>query len=63
MYPPRFQAELTYEGFIARQGDPTLKDQWRGLSKEVLNRVIIGVTPFRVLIPLCITYLLSPLTL
>ena len=34
----------------------------RGLSKSFisLSRVIIGVTPFRVLITLLITYLLSP---
>ena len=30
---------------------------------KVINRVIIGVTPFRVLITLPITYLLSPLPL
>ena len=35
----------------------------RGLSKLVLSRVIIGVTPFRALITLLITYLLSPLPL
>ena len=33
------------------------------LSKSVISRVIIGVTPFRVLINLLITYLLSPLGL
>ena len=31
----------------------------RGLSKSVISRVIIRVTPFRVLITLLITYLLS----
>ena len=38
---------------------------WRasGLSKSFISRVIIGVTPFRVLITLLITYLLSPLPL
>ena len=35
----------------------------RGLSKSVISRVIIGATPFRVLITLLITYLLSPLGL
>ena len=35
----------------------------RGLSKSVISRVIIKVTPFRVLITLLITYLLSPLGL
>ena len=33
------------------------------LSKSVISRVIIGVTPFRVLINLLITYLLSPIGL
>ena len=32
----------------------------RGLSKSVISRVIIGLTPFRVLITLLITYLPSP---
>ena len=38
---------------------------WRGkgLSKSFISRVLIGVTPFRVLITLLITYLLSPLPL
>ena len=35
----------------------------RGLSKWDISRVIIGVTPFRILITLLITYLLSPLGL
>ena len=35
----------------------------RGLSKSFISRVIIGVTPVRVLITLLITYLLSPLPL
>ena len=35
----------------------------RGLSKSFIIRAIIGVTPFRVLIALLITYLLSPLAL
>ena len=35
----------------------------RGLSKLVISRVIIRVTPFRALITLLITYLLSPLPL
>ena len=35
----------------------------RGLSKSFISRVIIGVTPFRVLITLLTTYLLSPLPL
>ena len=35
----------------------------RGLSKSFISRVIIGVTPFRVLITLLISYLLSPLPL
>ena len=33
------------------------------LVSKVISRVIIGVTPFRVLITLLITYLLSPLPL
>ena len=43
----------------------TLNSTWRGrgLSKAFISRVIIGVTPFRVLITLLITYLLSPLPL
>ena len=35
----------------------------RGLSKSFISRVIIGVTPFRVLTTLLMTYLLSPLPL
>ena len=35
----------------------------RGLSKLVISRVVIRVTPFRALITLLITYLLSPLPL
>ena len=39
----------------------------RGLSKSVISRVVIGVTPFKVLITLLITllitYLLNPLGL
>ena len=35
----------------------------RGLSKLVISRVIIRVTPFRALITPLITYLLSPLPL
>ena len=35
----------------------------KGLSKWVISRVIIGVTPFRVLITLLIICLLSPLPL
>ena len=35
----------------------------RGLSKLVVSRVIIRVTPFRALITLLITWLLSPLPL
>ena len=35
----------------------------RGLSKSFISKVIIGVTPFRVLVTLLITYLLSPLPL
>ena len=34
-----------------------------GLSKSFISRVIIGVTPFRVLMTLLISYLLSPLPL
>ena len=33
------------------------------LVRKVISRVIIGVTPFRVLITRLITYLLSPLPL
>ena len=36
---------------------------YRGLGMSFISRVIIGVTPFRVLITLLITYLLSPLPL
>ena len=38
---------------------------WRpgGLTKSVISKVIIRVTPFRVLITLLITHLLSPLGL
>ena len=32
----------------------------RGLSKSFISRDIIGITPFRVLTTLLITYLLSP---
>ena len=35
----------------------------RGLSKYVISRVTIGVTPFRVLITLLTSYLLSSLPL
>ena len=35
----------------------------QGLSKSFISRVIIGVAPFRVLLSLRITYLLSPLPL
>ena len=35
----------------------------RGLSKSFISRVIIGVTPVRVLLTLLISYLLSPLPL
>ena len=50
---------------MALQEDKGLGSAWRarGLSKSVISRVIIGVTPFRVLITLLITYLLSPLGL
>ena len=40
-----------------------LLERDRGLSKLVISRVIIRVTPFRALITLLITYLLSPLPL
>ena len=40
-----------------------LRGSGRGLSKSVIRWVIIGVTPFRVLITLLISYLLSPLPL
>ena len=54
MCPRRFLKRLTTDFRF----DPTA---WRasGLSKSFISRVIIGVTPFRVLI----TYLLSPLPL
>ena len=42
---------------------PNLTWRPRGLSKSVTSRVIIGVTPFRVLTILLITCLLSPLGL
>ena len=40
----------------------SLDGTWRprGLSKSVISRVIVRVTPFRVLITLLITHLLSP---
>ena len=41
-----------------KREDPTWRG--RGLSKSFISRVIIGATPFRVLITLLITYLLSP---
>ena len=41
----------------------TLFPDYLGLSKLVISRVIIRVTPFRALITLLITYLLSPLPL
>ena len=42
-----------------------LNPTWRlrGLAKSVISRVIIRETPFRVLITLLITHLLSPLNL
>ena len=40
-----------------------LTERGRGLSKLVISRVIIRVTPFRALITLLITCLLSPLPL
>ena len=42
-------------------GVPTWRP--RGLSKSVISKVIIRVTPFRALITLLITHLLSPLSL
>ena len=46
-------------------GIAVTKCTWRGRgpSKSFISRVSIGVTPFRVLITLLITYLLSPLPL
>ena len=41
---------------------PLLEGAWDLVSK-VISRVIMGVTPFRVLITLLITYLLSPMIL
>ena len=35
----------------------------RGLSKSVISRVVFGLTPFRVVIALLMTYLLSSLGL
>ena len=49
------EAGLKAEGLSTWRG--------RGLSKSFIIRVIIGVTPFRVLTTLLITYLLSPLPL
>ena len=40
-----------------------LQSRGRGLSKLVISRVIIRVTPFSALITLLKTYLLSPLPL
>ena len=42
-----------------------VRSTWRprGLSKSVISRVLIRVTPFRVLITLLIAHLLSPLSL
>ena len=48
-----------------RMADGPQEHAWRprGLSKWVISRVIIRVTPFRVLITLLITHILSPLGL
>ena len=53
--PPALGPHLS----LASEGGPRL----RGLSKWVISRVISRVTPFRVLITLLITHLLSPLGL
>ena len=39
-----------------------MEPSWRGrgLSKSFISRVMMGVAPFRVVITLLITYLLSP---
>ena len=56
-----------YTGSFLRNVSASLSGQptWRGrgLSKWFISRVIIAVTPFRVLMTLLITYLLSPLPL
>ena len=46
----------------ARRTHSRERNTWRGrgLSKSFISRVIIGVTPFRVLLALLITYLRSP---
>ena len=64
--PPRRESK-GHRGAAARDRggrDARGKSTWRGrgLSKSFISRVIIGV-PFRVLITLLITYLLSPLPL
>ena len=48
-----------------RSRSSALRFTWRprGLSKSVMSRIIIRVTPFRVLITLLITHLLSPVGL
>ena len=57
--PKRLKA--TYPAPKSNTGPVYLKGQ--GLIKLVISRVIIRVTPFRALITLLITYLLSPLPL
>ena len=64
--PKRENPELPTPGCLSSNrivgaGAPLATWSPRGLSKPVISRVIIGVTPFRVLITLLITYLLSPL--
>ena len=65
--------EVSFGAFFARERKSSivepLNPTWRGrgLRKSLISRVIIGVTPFRVLITLLITLLitclLSPLPL
>ena len=63
------QTGLGFQGFFTGSSKGyllrALEFTWRGrgLSKLVISRVIIGVTPFRVLITPLISYLLSPLPL
>ena len=61
-FPPESQA---WGLFLDPRSPSRIVYTWRGrgLSKSFISRAIIGVTPFRVLITLLITYLLSPLPL
>ena len=51
---------MRYQGAVLGRSGCRLTWRPRGLSKSVVSRVITGVSPFRVLITLLITYLRSP---